>query len=83
MAYSHPDTAAAPPALVIAACDALPPGWSLAAVRARFRRVPCLLLSGSILAGDFAARGFERGYFVQLPARPHDILELAAELAGG
>lgn len=82
MACSDPDDGTDPPALVIAACDALPPAWSLAAVRAKFRRVPCLLLSGSLLAGDYMVRRFERGYFVQLPARPGDILELAAELAG-
>jgi hypothetical protein len=83
MASSELNTGDAEPALVIAACDALPPGWSLAALRARFRRVPCLLLSGSPLAGDFAVRRFDRGYFVQLPAPPRDILELATHLAGG
>ncbi len=70
------------PAVVLAACDAWPPGWDLAVLRKHFRRVPCLLLSGSLLAGDFAVTRFERGYFVQLPAAPGRILELVGELTG-
>ena len=68
--------------VVVAACDAWPPGWSLARLRATFRRVPCLVLSGSPLGGDFAVVQMQRGYFVQLPAVPAEILGLVAELSG-
>ncbi len=79
---ANPEPAAADPTLVVAATDAWPPGWTLASLHARFGRFPCILLSGSALAGDFAAAGFQRGYFVQLPTTPRAILSLVEELSG-
>ncbi len=82
MVTPNPEPAAASPTMVIAATDAWPPGWSLASLHARFRRLPCVLLSGSPLAGDFAVTRFRRGYFVQLPAAPRAILGLVEQLTG-
>ena len=69
------------PCVVVAACDAWPAGWSLARLRSTFQNTPCLALSGSPLGGDFAVTQLQRGYFVQLPALPAEILGLVAELA--
>ncbi|MDQ6855900.1 MAG: hypothetical protein M3Z57_02350 [Candidatus Dormibacteraeota bacterium] len=69
------------PGVVVAACDAWPAGWSLAKLRSVFVRVPCVMLSGSPLAGDFAVARLARGYFLQLPALPAEILGLVAELS--
>lgn len=79
---SPPTARSTHPGVVVAACDAWPPGWNLARLRATFRRVPCLMLSGSPLAGDFVVSQLPRGYFVHLPALPGKILRLVAELSG-
>ena len=68
------------PAVVLAACDPWPPGWDLGRLRSTFHRIPCVVLSGSPLGGDFAVTKLQRGYFVQLPALPAEILGLVAEL---
>ena len=70
------------PAVVVTAWDAWPAGWALPRLRASFARVPCLMLSGSPLAGDFAVAALPRGYFLRLPALPGQITTLVAELAG-
>ncbi len=67
--------------VVVAACDAWPPGWNVARVRRTFARAPCLMLSGSPLGGDFAAAELPNGYFAQLPALPSTFLGLVAELS--
>ncbi len=69
------------PAVVVVACNSWPSGWSLARLRSAYRRVPCLVLSASPLAGDFAANPLPHGYFVQLPALPEEILGLVWELS--
>lgn len=79
----NPGPGADDPAVVIANCDSWPRGWNLATLHARFRRVPCILLSGSPLGGDFAATSFHRGYFTQLPAAPNLLLALVDELSRG
>jgi hypothetical protein len=67
--------------VVVTAWDAWPTGWSLTRLRSSFRRVPCLMLSGSPLAGDFAVAQLPRGYFVRLPALPSEIVGLVSELS--
>lgn len=62
--------------VVIAACDSWPSPWTLPMLRSRFRTLPCLLLSGSPVSGPYAAAGFQRGYFLGLPADGRRIAEL-------
>lgn len=66
--------------LVIAACDSWPPPWTLPMLRSHFRTVPCLLLSGSPVSGPYAVAGFQRGYFLGLPAGGRRIAELVRGL---
>ena len=66
--------------LVIAACDSWPEPWTLPLLRSHFRNVPCLLLSGSPVSGPYAATGFQRGYFLTLPANGRRIVELVKVL---
>jgi hypothetical protein len=66
--------------LVIAACDSWPSPWTLLMLRSHFRTVPCLLLSGSPVSGPYAAAGFQRGYFLGLPADGRQIAELVRSL---
>ena len=61
--------------VVIAACDSWPAPWTLPMLRSHFRTVPCLLLSGSPVSGPYAATGFQRGYFLTLPANGRRIVE--------
>lgn len=79
-----PEPGAAPSApqvdLVIAACDSWPSPWTLPMLRRHFRTVPCLLLSGSPVSGPYAAVGFQRGYFLGLPADGRRITELVTGL---
>ncbi|MDQ2959746.1 MAG: hypothetical protein M3R48_01650 [Candidatus Dormibacteraeota bacterium] len=69
-------------AVVVAASDAWPPGWSIGVLRSTFGHVPSIVLGGSPLGGDFIATPLQRGYYLQLPASPGEILELVGELAG-
>lgn len=69
--------------MVVAASDAWPSQWNFVRLCATFCEVPCLLLSGSPLGGHFAVAQLPRGYFLQLPALPREILGLVAELSGG
>ena len=66
--------------LVIAACDSWPSPWTLPKLRSHFRTVPCLLLSSSPVSGPYAAAGFQRGYFLGLPADGRRIAELVSSL---
>jgi len=66
--------------VVIAACDSWPSPWTLPLLRSHFRTVPCLLLSGSPVSGPYAAAGFQRGYFLGLPAEGRRIAELVSSL---
>jgi len=61
--------------VVIAACDSWPSPWTLPMLRSHFRRVPCLLLSGSPVSGPYVTTGFQRGYFLSLPANGRRIVE--------
>ena len=66
--------------LVIAACDSWPSPWTLPLLRSHFRTVPCLLLSGSPVSGPYVVAGFQRGYFLGLPADGRRIAELVRSL---
>lgn len=66
--------------LVIAVCDSWPAPWTLPMLQREFRKVPCLLLSGSPVSGPYAAAGFERGYFLALPASGRRISALLRTL---
>ena len=76
------DAAGVKPRVVVADADAWPVGWSLSRLRIAYGRLPCMVLSGSPLAGDFLLSKLRRGYFLRLPASPEKILELAFELSG-
>lgn len=76
------DAAGCIPTMVVADADAWPAGWNLTRLRSCFGRLPCVILSGSALAGDFLVTRLRRGYFLQLPASPEQILELAFQLSG-
>jgi hypothetical protein len=67
--------------LVLATSDAWPSGWNFVRLRSTFSRVPCVVLSGSPLGGHFAVTQLARGYFLQLPALPGQILDLVAQLS--
>lgn len=70
------------PTVVVANADAWPLGWDMSRLRASYRLLPCMVLSGSPFGGDFLVTQLRRGYFVQLPALPDEILELVAQLSG-
>ena len=67
--------------VIVAAVDSWPHGWSFARLRTTQPRVPCVVLSGSPLGGQFAVTQLQRGYFVQLPALPAEIMDLVAEVS--
>jgi hypothetical protein len=77
-----PPASSPQPQVVVAACDAWPAGWNLRRLRAAFGQVPCVVLSGSPLGGDFVVTQLQRGYFMQLPALPAQIMDLVCELSG-
>lgn len=68
--------------LAIASCDTWPAGWSLTRLRSVAGGLPCVVLSGSPLGGDFLVSGLPLGYYVQLPTLPETLLELLAEVSG-
>ena len=80
---ARPRPGSGPPAVVIADADAWPAAWDISRLRSSYRQVPCVVLSGSPLAGDFLVSRLQRGYFMQLPARAAEILGLVGELVGG
>lgn len=65
---------------VVAACDSWPWPWTLHILRAHFRSVPCLLMSGSPVSGPYAATGFRKGYFLGLPADGRRIAALVTSI---
>lgn len=80
---ARPRPGSGPPAVVVADADAWPATWDISRLRSSYRQVPCVVLSGSPLAGDFLVSRLQRGYFMQLPARAGEILRLVGELIGG
>ncbi len=60
---------------VVVDADAWPAPWTRGQLRRKFPRTPCILLSGSPLAGPDTVSRLRYGFFLPKPARP-------AELAG-
>ena len=66
--------------LVVVACDCWPKPLPPRALRAMFRRTPCLLLSGSPTSGQYTASTFTRGFFAPLPMNAGRLVGLVTSL---
>ena len=68
---------------VIVDADAWPPPWTSRSLRSRFPRTPCIVLSGSPLAGPDTVARLRRGFFLAKPVRPWELARLIAQTADG
>lgn len=66
--------------LVVVAYDCWPKSLRARALRAMFRRTPCLLLSGSPTSGPYTASTFPRGFFAPLPMNAGRLAGLVTSL---
>jgi hypothetical protein len=58
---------------VVVDADAWPEPWTRGRLRRRFPRTPCILLSGSPLAGPDMVSRLRHGFFLPKPVRPAEL----------
>ena len=58
---------------VVVDADAWPAPWTRGHLRRRFPRTPCILLSGSPLAGPDTVSRLRHGFFLPKPMRPVEL----------
>jgi hypothetical protein len=68
---------------VIVDADAWPASWTRARLRRRFPTTPCILLSGSPLAGPDTVSRLPRGFFLSKPVRPAELARMIEHVVHG
>jgi hypothetical protein len=68
---------------VVVDADAWPFLWTRGRLRRRFPRTPCILLSGSPLAGPDTVSRLRHGFFLPKPMRPAELAWMIEHAANG
>jgi hypothetical protein len=68
---------------VVVDADAWPAPWTRGRLRRRFPRTPCILLSGSPLAGPDTVSRLRHGFFLPKPMRPAELAWLIDHAVNG
>jgi hypothetical protein len=68
---------------VVVDADAWPAPWTRGRLRRRFPRTPCILLSGSPLAGPDTVSRLRYGFFLPKPTRPAELARMIVHAVDG